>query len=166
MAADDDPGRRARRAIERLAALAEANLPPSKFYDELLRTGLGGIDAPAGAVWLKHAGGILQQQCQQNLAHVGLDNLPDGREAHNQLLRFAFEKGKPGILGPKQRVEGDGTAGNPTDYALAVAPILSADCQAVGLVEVLHEPRWNPRDLVTYTIQIAGYASNYIRSTG
>ena len=162
---DDDPSGRLERALERLAALSGSTLTPGEFYEELLRKGLDGIDAPAGAVWIKSPQGFLQQQCQQNISTVGLDDRPDGRQAHNQLLRFAFEKGKPGILGPRQRVEGDRTAGNPTDFAVAVAPILTEDNQPLGIVEVFHKPTWNAQDLVTYTIQVAGYASNYLRNT-
>jgi hypothetical protein len=166
---EGDSVRRLRRqvehAIEQLAALSGSTLPPGEFYAELLRKGLNGIDAPAGAVWLKSPQGFLQQQCQENIAQVGLDDRSDGRAAHNQLLRFAFEKGKPGILGPRQRAEGDKSAGNPTDYALAVAPILTEDNQPLGLVEIFQKPNWHPQDLITYTIQVAGYASNYLRNT-
>jgi hypothetical protein len=166
---DGDYVRRLRRqvehTIEQLAALSGSTLPPGEFYDELLRRGLDGIDAPAGAIWIKSPQGFLQQQCQQNVAQVGLDDRPDGRAAHNQLLRFAFEKGKPGILGPRQRADGDRSAGNPTDYLLALAPILTEDNQTLGLVEVFQKPTWNLQDLITYTIQVAGYASNYLRNT-
>lgn len=165
----DERFRRIRRqvehAIEQLAALSGSTLPPGEFYQELLRKGLDGIDAPAGAVWIKSPQGFLQQQCQQNIAQIGLDDRPDGRAAHNQLLRFAFEKGKPGILGPRQRAEGDRSAGNPTDYTLALAPILTEDNQTLGIVEIFQKPNWNPQDVVTYTIQVAGYASNYLRNT-
>jgi hypothetical protein len=162
---DDDPGRRLRRALERIAALSTSTLPPGEYFEEFLRKGLGGIDAPAGAVWIKSAQGFLQQQCQQNISAVGLDGHPDGRAAHNQLLRFAFEKSKPGILGPRQRAEGDRSAGNPTDFALAVAPILSEDNRAIGLVEIFQWATWNFQDLITYTIHVAGYASQYLRNT-
>jgi hypothetical protein len=163
---DDDPGGRVGRAIEGLAALSESALPPGEFYAELLSKGLDGIDAPAGAVWIESPRGSLRQQCQQNISTVGLDDRPDGRQAHTRLLRFAFEKGKPGILGPRQRAEGDPGAGNPTEYALAIAPILAEDNRAVGLVEIFHKPTWNPQDLITYTIHVAGYASCYLRSHG
>lgn len=166
---DAESVRRLRRqvehAIEQLAALSGSNLPPGEFYSELLRKGLSGIDAPAGAVWLKTPQGVLQPQCQQNISNVGLDDLPEGRTAHNQLLKFAFEKGKPGILGPKQRAEGDRSAGNPTDYSLALAPILNEDNQTLGVVEIFQQPNWNPQDLVMYTIHMAGYASNFLRNT-
>ena len=71
-APDGDSARRLRRqvehAIEQLAALSGSTLPPGEFYEELLRKGLDGIDAPAGAVWLKSPQGFLQQQCQQNIS--------------------------------------------------------------------------------------------------
>jgi hypothetical protein len=162
---DDDSSRQLERAIEQLAALAGSTLPPNEFYVELLRKGLGGIDALAGAVWLKSPKGFLQQQCQQNMSHVGLDDRPDGWALHSQLLRFAFEKGKPGILGPRQRAEGDRSAGNPTEYTLAVAPIVTEDNLSAGLVEIFHKPTCHPQDLITYTIQVAGYASGYLRKS-
>ena len=166
---EGDGTRRLRRqvehAIEQLGALSGSALTPGEFYQELLRKGLDGIDAPAGAVWIKSPQGFLQQQCQQNIAQIGLDDRPDGRNAHNQLLRFAFEKGKPGILGPRQRAEGERAAGNPTDYSLALAPIIDEDNQTLGILEIFQKPNWNPQDLVTYTIQVAGYASNYLRNT-
>lgn len=167
--AEPDSVRRLRRqvehAIEQLAALSGSSVPPGEFYGELLRKGLDGIDAPAGAVWIKTPQGFLQQQCQQNLAQVGLDDHPDGRQAHNQLLRLIAEKGKPGVLGPRVRADIDKSAGNPTDYSLALAPILTEDNQTLGLVEIFHKPSWHPQDLVTYTIQVAGYASNFLRNT-
>src|SRR5262249_26063567 len=32
-------------------------------------------------------------------------------------------------------------------------------------VEIFQKPNWHPQDLITYTIQVAGYASNYLRNT-
>ncbi len=166
---EDERNRRIRRqvehTIEQLAALSGSNLAPGEFYGELLRKGLEGIDAPAGAVWIKTPQGFLQQQCQVNLGKIGLDDHPDGRQAHNQLLRLVAEKAKPGILGPRVRADVDKSAGNPTDYALALAPILTEDNQTFGLVEIFQKPNWHPDDLVRYTIQVAGYASNFLRNT-
>lgn len=163
---DDDFSRRVWSAIEQLAVdLWGSTLPPDEFYVELLRKGMNLIDAPAGAVWLKRPHGFLQQHCQRNMNCVGLDDQNEGRDSHNQLLRYAFEMGKPGILGPRQRAEGDKMAGNPTEYNLAVAPIQNANNQAVGLVEIFHQPDCEPQDLNSYTIQVAGYASCYLRNT-
>src|SRR5262249_16452486 len=166
---EGDAVRRLRRqvehAIEQLAALSGSSLPPAEFYQELLRKGLAGIDAPAGAIWLKTPQGFLQQQCQHDLGKVGLHAKPDGRQAHTQLLRFAFDKKKPGLLGPRMRADGDRSAGNPTDYQLALAPILTDENDVLGILEIFQKPNWNQQDLITYTIHVAGYASNYLRNT-
>src|SRR5262249_1406258 len=103
--------------------------------------------------------------CQEDLGKVGLDDKPDGRQAHNQLLRFAFDKKKPGLLGPRMRADGDRSAGNPTDYQLALAPILTDENDVLGILEIFQKPNWNQQDLITYTIHVAGYASNYLRNT-
>src|SRR5690349_8978957 len=97
-----------------------------------------GSTPPPGPFWLQSADGFLRQQCEQNVESVGLDDRPAGRAAHNRLLRFAFEQDRPGILGPRQRAEPDPTVGNPTDYALAVAPIFDSKRRTVGLVEIIH----------------------------
>ena len=166
---NEDSVRRIRRqvelAVEQLASLSGSNMPPGEFYEELLRKGLDGIDAPAGAVWIKSPQGFLQQQCQSNLGNIGLDDRPDGRQSHQQLLRFAFTQGKPGLIGPRQRADGDKEAGNPTDFTLALAPILNEDNQPLGIIEIFQKSNWHPQDLITYTIQMAGYASGYLRNT-
>lgn len=162
---DDDPRRRVSRALDRLFDLARSARMPAEFYAEFLRVSLHGIDAPSGAVWLKSPDEFLQQQCQQNMTHVGLDDRADGRAAHNQILRFAFEQGRPGILGSRQRAGPDPTACNPTDYLLAIAPILDSDRRVVGLVEIFHVPSWHVQDLVMYAIKVTEYASWYARST-
>jgi hypothetical protein len=150
--------------MDRLFDLSRSARTTAEFYPEFLRVSLYGSDAPAGAVWLKSPDGFLRQQCQQNVEYVGLDDRTDGRAVHNQLLRFAFEQGRPGLLGPRQRAESDRSAGNPTDYLLAVAPILGSDRRAVGLVEIFHLPSFLPQDLVTYAIKVTEYASWYTRS--
>ena len=166
---NEDSVRRIRRqvelAVEQLASLSGSNMAPGEFYEELLRKGLDGIDAPAGAVWIKSPQGFLQQQCQSNLGNIGLDDRPDGRQSHQQLLRFAFTQGKPGLIGPRQRADGDREAGNPTDFTLALAPILNEDNQPLGIIEVFQKANWHPQDLITYTIQMAGYASGFLRNT-
>lgn len=162
-APDDDPRRRVQRALNRLAVLSASDLPAREFYLEFLHIGLDGIDAPAGAVWIKTSEGFLQQQCQHGISQIGIDDRPDGSAAHSQLLRFALEKRKPGILGPRQRAEGDRSAGNPTDYTLALAPILNEENEMFGIIEIFQKPNWNPQDIMAYTIHVASYASTYLR---
>lgn len=159
-------------AFEEVAKLSGLNHPPTTFYQEFLQRVLAGIEAPAGAVWIRTPQGFLQLQCQLNLDKVGLDKHRLGRQAHNELLRQTFQSSKPAMLEPMARLGGMGEAGPPaanlTEYLCLLAPILVDDQKAVGLLEIWQEPAWDPRVHPThlnYTVQMAGYASNYVRNT-
>lgn len=163
-------GRKIDDAFETIARLSGSNLPPTEFYSQYLMKVIEGIDALAGAVWIRTPQGFLQLQHQHRLDDVGLDRQQGGRQAHNELLRQGFQTARPMLLGPGERtgiVEQGGVGANPTEYICLVAPILSEDGQkAVGILEVWQDPRWDARvqrTFLNYLIQMAGYASNYIR---
>src|SRR2546423_9793460 len=92
--------RRIDEAFEEVARLAGSDLPPADFYQQFLAKVVAGIEAPAGAIWLRTPQGFLQLQCQQNLDGVGLDKHKGGRQSHNELLRQAFQMAKPMLLEP------------------------------------------------------------------
>ncbi len=156
-------------AFEEVARLSGADLPPTNFFQDFLERVLTGIDAPAGAIWLKNVQGFLNLQCQANIDSVGLDRHKNGRQSHNELLRQAFQTAKPILLEPFGStgiLEGI-PAGNPTDFVVLIAPILLDEKTAIGLLEVWQEPRWDAkmkRVHLNYIIQMAGYASNYLRN--
>lgn len=164
----DDSIRRLRRqvemALEQLASLSGSALPPGEFYQELLRKGLQGIDAPAGAVWLKSPQGYLQQQCSHNLGNIGLDDRPNCRQYHQELLKLAFTEQKPAYVAPNAFVDPQRQIGNLTDFAVAIAPIFSEDNQSFGVIEVFQKATWNANDLLSYTHHMAGYVSSYLRN--
>ena len=163
------PTRQIDQAFEDVARLSGADLPPTNFFQEFLEKALAGIDAPAGAVWLRNVQGFLQLQCQVNVEGVGLDKHKNGRQSHNELLRQAFQTAKPILLEPFGStgiLEGI-PAGNPTDFVVLLAPILLDEKTAVGLLEVWQEPRWDAkmkRVHLNYVVQMAGYASTYVRN--
>lgn len=155
-------------AFEEVARIAGSDLPPSDFFQDFLNKVIAGIDVPAGAVWLRTPQGFLQLQCQANIDFVGLDRQKGGRQVHNELLRQAFQMGRPMMLEPYGQsavVEGV-PAGNPTDFFCLLAPIhLEKEC--AGLVEVWSETRHDPRMQKTfsnYLVQMAGYAAQYLRN--
>jgi hypothetical protein len=156
-------------AFEEVAKLTGGDIPPTAFFPQFLEKALVGIDAPAGAIWLRNPQGFLQLQCQAQIDQVGLDKHKNGRQTHNELLRQAFQTAKPIILEPYGStgiVEGI-PAGNPTDYVVMLAPILQDEKTAVGLLEVWIEPRWDAkvkRMHLNYVVQMAGYASTYIKN--
>lgn len=157
------------------ARLAGSNLPPTEFYEQFLNRTLEAIDAPAGAVWLRTPQGFLQVACQMNLDKVGLDAKRGGRQCHNEVLRQVFQAAppRPVLLEPNGRLA-PGAAGptepgqvppaNLTDHFALFAPIVTADKQALGVLEVFQEPTHDPRlypAFLNYAFQMAGYASQY-----
>jgi hypothetical protein len=160
--------RRIDQAFEEVAGLAGSDLSPAEFYQQFLAKVVAGIEAPAGAVWLRTPQGFLQLQCQMNLDGVGLDKHKGGRQSHNELLRQAFTMAKPMLLEPfgTTGVHEGMPAGNPTDFVCLLAPV-QLEKETVGLVEVWQDPRWDARAqklCLNYAIQMAGYAANYVRN--
>ena len=163
------PTRQIDQAFEEVARLSGTDLPPTNFFQEFLEKVLQGIESPAGAVWLRNVQGFLQLQCQVNIDGVGLDKHKNGRQSHNELLRQAFQTAKPILLEPFGStgiLEGI-PAGNPTDFVVLLAPILIDEKTAFGLLEVWQDPRWDAkmkRVHLNYIVQMAGYASTYLRN--
>lgn len=163
-----------RRQIDRLfvevAQLSEQDLPPNDYYCDFLQRVLGGIHAPAGAVWIRTAQGNLQLQYQINLRQVGLDGSEEARKAHHELLRLTCQTGRAVVLPPHSSAGnpegGAPAAGNGTEFVLLLAPIL-IDKQVAGLVEVWQDPRRKQEALpgsLQYLIQMAALASLYARN--
>jgi len=165
-------GRQIEEAFEAAAKLAGSNLAPTEFYEQFLNKALAAIEAPAGAVWLRTPQGFLQVACQLNLDKIGLDSKRGGRQCHNEVLRQVFQAAppRPVILEPNARLApGPGEPGpvppaNLTDHFALFAPIVTADKQSLGVLEVFQNPSHDPRmypAFLNYAFQMAGYASQY-----
>jgi hypothetical protein len=159
-------------AFEEASKLAGSSHPPTEFYEKFLNRTLQAIDAPAGVVWLRTPQGFLQIACQLNLDKIGLDGKRGGRQCHNEILRQVFQSQptRPAMIEPQGRLtgstveQGQVPAANLTDYYTLFAPIVDQSKQALGLLEVFQEPNHDPRMYQTflqYTVQMAGYASQY-----
>src|SRR5207237_5569833 len=130
------PNRQIDLAFEEVARLSGQDSAPADFFQEFLKRVLEGIEAPAGAIWLRNPQGFLQLQCQVNIEHVGLDKHKNGRQSHNELLRQAFQMGRPMLLEPfgtSGILEGL-PAGNPTEFYCLLVPI-RMETETTGLVQ-------------------------------
>ncbi len=128
-----------RKLVAEIAELAESDIQPNDFYGEFLNRVVAAVAASGGALWLLDGrGGIkLQQQLEFRLT-----GLLDGRvrtQPHDALLGCMMQASQATIIPPGAAVEGVPNAGNPTGYALILAP-LTVDKQVVGLVEILMDP--------------------------
>lgn len=158
-------------AFEAASKLAGSPLPPTEFFEQFLNRTIQAIDAPAGAVWMRTPQGFLQIACQINLEKVGLESRRGGRECHNQVLRQVFQAAppRPVLLEPQGRLTGIAEPGpvpaaNLSEFYALLAPIVGADKSPLGLLEIFQNPTHDPRmypTFLNYTVQMAGYASQY-----
>jgi hypothetical protein len=155
---------------EEIAQLSEQELAPADYYREVLERLIFAAQAAAGAVWLRTSQGNLILQYQKNLREVGLERTQHSRPMHDELLRQAINQARAGIA-PPQSSHGQGEspeqlAGNPTDYAILLVPILY-DKAVVGLIEVFQDPRRPAaaqQGLLQFLVRMASLASAYTRN--
>src|ERR1700742_806082 len=129
--------RQVNQIAEEIAQLSEQDLQPAQYYSEFLQRVYFAMQGFAAAVWIRTPQGNLVLQCQINLRELGLDRTPDSRPMHDELLRQAALQGKGGIIRPHFShnfgTGPDQIAGNPTDYAILLVPILM-EKSVIGLV--------------------------------
>jgi hypothetical protein len=131
------------RLLDEVARLTEAEVPAAGFFGEMLKRLLEALQAPAGAVWMRSAQGIIQLTCHINLKLSGHDKNEKARAMHEALLGQAFAQPKPQVVPPNsgqgEAVEGQVPPGNPSDYVLLLVPIVQ-DGQVEGVIEVWQNP--------------------------
>lgn len=158
--------------IEEIARLTEQDIQPAQYFGEFLKRILTVLVAPAGAIWIRTPQGHLQLQYQINMAQVGLDATEEGRRQHDELLRQGLVEAKPGIFPPHSSAgptdAGPGpVAGNPTELAILLAPILNEKGQVSGMVEVWQGPNRHPkamRGFIQFLVRMAGLAARYLKN--
>jgi hypothetical protein len=146
-------------------------LPRERYLREVLLALADRRGVVAAAIWLRNPQGFLQLQCQSNIENVGLDKYKNGRQSHNELLRQAFQTAKSILLEPFGStgiLEGI-TAGNPTEFANLLAPLLRDRSTPVGLLEIWQTPDEDggrKRIQLQMLVNTAGVVSNWLREHG
>jgi hypothetical protein len=128
-----------RKLVAEIADLAESDIQPAEFYVEFLNRAVAAVAASGGVFWLLDGRGNLKLQHQLEFRLTGL---MDGRartQPHDALLGCMVQASQPQIIPPGATIEGVPNAGNPTPFALIIAP-LTVDKQVVGLIEILMDP--------------------------
>lgn len=125
--------------VDEVNELAESDIQPQEFHAEFLSRVIAATAANGGALWLVDARGTLKLQHQIEFQQSGLVGNRQRAMAHDALLGLMLQAAAPEIIPPGATVEGVPNAGNPTSYALILAPI-EVDKRVVGLVELLMDP--------------------------
>ncbi len=166
----EETRRQIQRLFEEVARLSELDLLPADYFGEFLKRVLTALAAPAGAVWMRTPQGNLQLQYQVNLQNLGLNRSEEAQQAHQELLRLAFQQPRPLHLPPQSfagQPEGGRVApGNPTDLILLLVPI-QVENQVDGLLEVWQSPDRNPAAIngfLQFMTEMCQLASRYLRN--
>jgi len=166
----EETRRQIQRLFEEVARLSELDLLPADYFGEFLKRVLQALAAPAGAVWMRTSQGNLQLQYQVNLERLKLGRSEESQQAHQELLRQAFQQPRPLQLPPQsfagQAENGQTAPGNPTDLLLLLVPI-QVENQVDGLLEVWQSPDRNPaavNGFLQFMTEMCQLASRYLRN--
>jgi hypothetical protein len=155
-----------RKLVAEIADLAESDIQPAEFYVEFLNRAVAAVAASGGAFWLLDGRGSLKLQHQLEFRLTGL---MDGRaktQPHDALLGCMMQASQPQIIPPGATIEGVPNAGNPTAYALIIAPLL-VDKQVVGLIEILMDPTRRAatqKSTVRFVSDLCDLAATYLKN--
>lgn len=128
-----------RKLVQEIAELAESDITPVEFQEAFLTRVVAAVAATGGALWMLDGRGTLKLTHQVDFKNSGL---LDGRvrtQPHDGLLGCMLQTSQAQIIPPGATVDGVPGAGNPTPFALIIAPLV-LDKQVIGLVEVLMDP--------------------------
>ncbi|MBX6313296.1 MAG: biotin/lipoyl-binding protein [Isosphaeraceae bacterium] len=128
-----------RKLVAEIAELAESDIQPAEFHAEFLNRVVAAVAANGGALWLLDGRGGLKLQYQLEFHRTGLLDNRQRALPHDALLGCMFQASQATIIPPGAAIEGVPNAGNPTPFALILAPLF-VDKQPVGVVEILMDP--------------------------
>ena len=128
-----------RKLVAEIAELAESDIQPNEFHVEFLNRVIAAVAASGGALWLMDGRGSLKLQHQVEFRQTGLLDNRQTAAPHDALLGVMLQASQPQIIPPGAAVEGMPNAGNPTNFAVIIAPLV-VDKAVVGLVEILMDP--------------------------
>ncbi len=154
--------------LDEVAGMGEGDLPPERFYRELLTRLLQPLAAVAGSVWIRSS----QDEGQHyplRMEQVDLEG-ESARQSHDALLRLAFSESRPLHLPPHATLwppeKGRPTPGNPSAFLLLLVPI-RLNNEGIGLIEVFQTPNRPPQAIpgfLQYMALMAGHAERYQRN--
>lgn len=128
-----------RTLVAEIADLADSDIQPPEFYQEFMQRAVAAVAASGGALWMLDNRGTLKLQSQLEFRLTGLLDGKVRTQPHDVLLGTIFQAAQAQIIPPGATIEGVPNAGNPTPFALIIAPLV-VDKQVVGLVEILMDP--------------------------
>ena len=127
------------------------------------------IPSEGGAFWTNSDTGMLQQEAQIGWHKLRFDRKKTAEAMHKALVELGVKRSRPMMVAPNSCASpsevGDIPTGNPTPYALLLAPILCDD-RVRGIIEAWVAPTRAPdtlRGFLQFTMRMASHASSYMQ---
>ena len=155
-----------RSLVAEIADLADSDIQPPEFHQEFLSRSIAAVAASGGALWMLDNRGTLKLQHQVEFRLTGLLDGKVRTQPHDALLGTLFQAGQAQIVPPGASIEGVPNAGNPTPFALIIAPLV-VDKQVVGLVEILMDPSRRAatqKSTLRFVGDLCDLASQYLKN--
>jgi hypothetical protein len=155
-----------RKLVAEIADLAESDIQPAEFYVEFLNRAVAAVAASGGAFWMSDGRGSLKLQHQLELRLTGLTDGRTKTAPHDALLGCMIQASQPQIIPPGATIEGHPNAGNPTAFALIIAPLM-VDKQVVGLIEIMMDPTRRAatqKSTLRFVSDLCDLAASYLKN--
>jgi multidrug efflux pump subunit AcrA (membrane-fusion protein) len=155
-----------RKLVAEIADLAESDIQPAEFYVEFLNRAVAAVAASGGAFWMLDGRGSLKLQHQLEFRLTGLMDGRAKQAPHDALLACMIQASQPQIIPPGATIEGFPNAGNPTPFALILAPLL-VDKQVVGMIEILMDPNRRAatqKSTLRFVSDLCDLAASYLKN--
>lgn len=135
--------------VQQIAQLSRSDIEPEQFYAEVLQKIVTALAAVGGAVWTITPDKRLKLDYQINIDRALLETETEGAQKHLRLLQNVIQQGEGTLAAPLSGGEEPGSAGNPTNALLVLAPMLTDD-SVEGVLEIFQRPDSQPQSQQGY----------------
>ena len=140
----DDAWREIDQLVEGIAQLAKSDIPPDKFYAEVLQRIVSALGAEGGTVWTGSQEGEPCLESQINPTHAWLAGAGEPHPRHSEVIASALKSGHSRLLVPHLQPTPDDLASNPTGSLLILSP-WTVDGTSMGLIEIFQRSGVSPQ---------------------
>ena len=155
-----------KKLVAEIAELAETDIQPGEFYVEFLNRVIGAVAAQGGAIWFFDNQNQAKLQHQVEYRQTGLLDNRQMMGPHDALLSLMVQAAQPQLIPPGATVEGMPNAGNPTNMALILAPMI-VEKKTIGVLEILMDPTRRAvgqKSTLRFVGDLCDLASQYLKN--
>jgi multidrug efflux pump subunit AcrA (membrane-fusion protein) len=153
--------------LREITRLADSDVEPTEFYDQVLSRTVTALAAIGGAVWEVNEHGTLELVYQINLRETRLAESREGQMQHGRLLNRIVASGEADIAQPHSgTLDDEDGDGNPTDFLLVLGPMI-CDKQVRGVLEIFQRPGVGhnaQRGYLRFVEQVCRFAGDYLKT--